>query len=299
MEKEIQKIKDNNKYVDQDLVTIQKFCEKVGELTQLNKQHDGLSNSIKNDVENVLYWLREEEFLVTLTKQTKISEVTVDATVFDDKIESTIVSEITVVDTTVVSETSVEEECLTLKGKIASSIREVHCLVFADLIETKRLQQFDVYELVALFSCFTNVSVPDALRTHNLTNSNLYTDDFANVKKFIAEVANMYEDKKEIEIQQRLDTGVDYSMHFDLIDYVIEWADCSNEAECRLLLDKIGCEKEIFLGEFVKALLKINNISSEMEKIAEMTGDVEFLHKLKQIPELTLKFVATNQSLYV
>ena len=109
----------------------------------------------------------------------------------------------------------------------------------------------------------------------------------------------MYEDKKEIEIQQRLDTGVDYSMHFDLIDYVIEWADCSNEAECRVLLDRIGTEKEIFLGEFVKALLKINNISSEMEKIAEMTGDVEFLHKLKQIPELTLKFVATNQSLYV
>ena len=299
MEKEIQKIKDNNKYVEQDLVTIEKYNDKVDELTQLNKQHDGLSNSIKNDVENVLYWLREEEFLVTLTKQTKVSEVTVDATVFDDKIESTIVSEITVVDTTVVSETSVEEECLTLKGKFATCLREVHCLIFADLIEAKRLQQFDVYELVALFSCFTNVSVPDALRTHNLTNSNLYTDDFANVKKFIAEVANMYEDKKEIEIQQRLDTGVDYSMHFDLIDYVIEWADCSNEAECRLLLDKIGCEKEIFLGEFVKALLKINNISSEMEKIAEMMGDVEFLHKLKQIPELTLKFVATNQSLYV
>jgi hypothetical protein len=84
-----------------------------------------------------------------------------------------------------------------------------------------------------------------------------------------------------------------------LIDYVIEWANCSNEADCRLLLDRIGTEKEIFLGEFVKALLKINNIASEMERVAELLGDVEFLHKLKQIPELTLKFVATNQSLYV
>ena len=287
MEKEIQKIKDNNKYVDQDIKTIQKYNEKVEELTRLKNQYEGLSNSIKNDVENVLYWLREESFLVTLTKQTKVSEVSVDATVFDDKIESTIT------DTTVVSETTVEEECLTLKGKIASSIREVHCLIFADLLESKRLQQFDVLDLIALFSCFTNVSVPDNLMEYTLNSEE------NNIKKFIKEVANMYEDKKELEIQEHIDTGIDYNIHYDLIDYVIEWTQCTDEADCRLLLDRIGTEKEIFLGEFIKALLKINNIASEMERIAELLGDVEFLHKLKQIPELTLKFVATNQSLYV
>jgi hypothetical protein len=58
-------------------------------------------------------------------------------------------------------------------------------------------------------------------------------------------------------------------------------------------------EKEIFLGEFVKALLKINNISSELEKIAEMTGNIAFLSKLREIPHMTLKYVVTNQSLYV
>jgi superfamily II RNA helicase len=288
-EKEIQKIKDEFKYIEQDNATIQKYNEKVVELTQLTKQYDGVNNCINDDVENVLQLLREEGFLVTLTSTTKVSEVAVDASICDDKIESTIVSE------TIVSETSIEKECLTLKGKIASCLREVHCLIFADLLESKRLQQFDVYELIALFSCFTNVSVPEALMDYKLSDN----DEFANIKKFITEVFNIYEDKKEFDIQQRIDTGVDYSMHFDLIDYVIEWTHCTNEPECKQLLDKIGFEKEIFLGEFVKALLKINNISSEMERIAELTGDVEFLHKLKQIPELTLKFVATNQSLYV
>lgn len=287
MEKEIQKIKDNNKYVEQDIATIQKFCEKVEELTRLKNQFNGLNNSIKNDVENVLFWLREDGFFVTLTKKTKVSEVSVDATVFDDKIESTIT------DTTLVSETTVEEECLTLKGKIASCLREVHCLIFADLLESKRLQQFNVLDLIALFSCFTNVSVPDYLMEYTLNS------DDSPIKKFIKEVTNMYEDKKELEIQERIDTGIDYNIHFDLIDYAVEWANCANEADCKLLLDRIGTEKEIFLGEFIKALLKINNIASEMERVAELIGDVEFLHKLKQIPELTLKFVATNQSLYV
>ena len=72
MEKEIQKIKDNNKYVDQDLVTVEKYNEKVEELTRLKNQYDGLKNCINNDVKNVLYLLREEGFLVTLTNKTKL-----------------------------------------------------------------------------------------------------------------------------------------------------------------------------------------------------------------------------------
>jgi len=36
-----------------------------------------------------------------------------------------------------------------------------------------------------------------------------------------------------------------------------------------------------------------------MEKIAENMGAIEFLSKLKNIPAMTLKFVATNQSLYI
>jgi hypothetical protein len=36
-----------------------------------------------------------------------------------------------------------------------------------------------------------------------------------------------------------------------------------------------------------------------MEKIAEMTGNISFLSKLKEIPNITLKYVVTNQSLYV
>ena len=83
------------------------------------------------------------------------------------------------------------------------------------------------------------------------------------------------------------------------MSYVVDWCSCNNPAECRQILDRLAGDKGIFLGEFVKALLKINNISAEMEKVAELTGDMEFLSKLRDIPQLTLKYVVTNQSLYV
>ncbi len=284
LEKEIQKIKDEYKYVEQDLVTIEKYNTIVTDIDALQKQYDGLNNYINNDVENVLYLLREDGFLETLTSITKVSEVVVDALESENiKIESTVV----------ISETSVEKECLTLKGKIASQLREVHCLIFARLLEEGILYKLSPVQLIALFSCFTNISVQDGVEDFTP-----YTED-AEIKDIINTINKMYDDYQKTEIDYKINTGADYNIHYDLISYVEEWTQCEDVETCKLVLQRLGEEKGIFLGEFVKALLKINNISAEMEKIAEMTGNIEFLRKLIEIPNLTLKFVVTNQSLYV
>jgi superfamily II RNA helicase len=284
MEKEIQKIKDEYMYVEQDLVTIQNYTTKVTELHSLQKQYDRLNNYINDDVENVLYLLREEGFLVTLTSTTKVSEVSV---------EATLASEVTITDTTVVSETSVEKECLTVKGKMASQLREVHCLVFARLLEDGVLYKLTTIQLISLFSCFTNISVQEGVEDFTP-----YTDDYE-VKDIICNINEMYNEYQQTEINYRINTGSDYNIHYDLLNYVEEWSNSESVDQCKLLLQKIEYEKGIFLGEFVKALLKINNIASELEKIAEMIGNIEFLSKLREIPGLTLKFVVTNQSLYI
>ena len=93
-------------------------------------------------------------------------------------------------------------------------------------------------------------------------------------------------------------TGTDYTIHYDLLNYIGEWAEkCNDESSCKLFLQKLEREKEIFLGEFVKALLKITNIATELEQSAQT--NLEFLSKLKEIPVMLLKYVVTNQSLYV
>jgi superfamily II RNA helicase len=284
IEKEIQKIKDEHKYVDQDLVTIEKWNKTVTDLDALKKQYTNLNNYVSNDVENVLYLLREDGFLETLTSITKVSEVVVDALESENvKIESTVL----------VSETTEKIEVLTLKGKMASQLREVHCLVFARLLEDGILYKLTPVQLIALFSCFTNISVQDGVEDFTP-----YTEDNV-VKDIINTINKMYDDYQQTEIDYKINTGTDYNIHYDLISYVEEWTQCEDVETCKFLLQKLGEEKGIFLGEFVKALLKINNISAEMEKISEMTGNIEFLSKLREIPNLTLKFVVTNQSLYV
>jgi len=186
-----------------------------------------------------------------------------------------------------------EKDILTPKGYIASNLRETHCLVFADLIDAGRLKQFSAKELVGILSCFTNISVQEEKRDVLPSSEN------NNVKNCIMEIYDMYQKYSNLELKNNIDSGIDYNIHFELIDFSIKWCECESDTDCKLLLNEISMKKDIFLGEFVKAILKINNITSEMEKIAEYLGDMEYLSVLKQVPQLTLKYVATNQSLYV
>ena len=286
MEKEIQKIKDNYKNVDQDMIVLQKSSQKMSQLGELIRNHKGLVDYLDNDVNKVLHVLREDGFLVDNVlesvsdrlKSANLESVS-DCLDVGDLEDATI----TVDDVLSLSE----------KGKMASRLREVHCLVFAQLLEDGTISKLSVTQLISLFSCFTNISVKE-----DFADYTPYTDD-NELKDVIRTITQMYSEYEERETMLRINTGSDYTIHYDLLNYVEEWTLCESEPECKLVLQKLGEEKEIFLGEYVKALLKINNIASEMEQIAEQTGNIEFLSKLKQIPGLTLKYVVTNQSLYV
>jgi superfamily II RNA helicase len=182
---------------------------------------------------------------------------------------------------------------LTEKGCIASGLREVHCLAFANFINRKLYEGLSGKQLCGVFSCFTNVSVNEDYRSHNIDSCDISTN---NTIKYLK---SEYEDYLKKEELYQINTGIEYMMHYDLIEYTMKWYDCENAEECKSLLQTMLLEKEIFLGEFVKAILKINNISSEMERIAENMGAIGFLRELRNIPLNTLKFVVTNQSLYV
>ena len=81
-------------------------------------------------------------------------------------------------------------------------------------------------------------------------------------------------------------------------NHIYDWCQAQSEAECKQVIQDLA-GKEVFIGEFVKVVLKINNIAHEIEKICDLLDLVNLKHKLSQIPDLTLKFVATNQSLYI
>jgi superfamily II RNA helicase len=191
------------------------------------------------------------------------------------------------------SESNVSTLSLTTRGMIATHLKESHCLVFSRLFEENIFDTLNPIQIVMLLSCLTNIVVKDDYKNY------IPKTDDTSVKEIIFRVKNMYNDYITKETKLNINSGIEYTFHYDLINYVDKWCYCENDQECKAVLQKLADEKEIFLGEFVKALLKINNICGELEKIAELIGNMSLLSKLKEIPAMTLKYVVTNQSLYV
>jgi superfamily II RNA helicase len=257
IDRQIQNILDNHKFIETEKNVIIKHNEKQSKLHILQKQHNDVKSYIDNNVLAIVELLERDDFLNKALENEETKYV------------------------------------LTQKGHIATHLRELHCLVFADLIDKEIIDDLTSRQLVSIFSCFTNVSVQDELKSLIPKSNNKI------IQNMVIKIKEMYDEYQQKELSSSINTGTDYNIHFDLLDYVIQWCDCDSIEECKFLLQTLENEKGIFLGEFVKALLKINNISSEMEKVAELTGNIQFLSKLREIPIMTLKYVVTNQSLYV
>jgi len=183
---------------------------------------------------------------------------------------------------------------LTLLGRIASHFQEVHPLMMGKLLlETNYLSDLSAPEIVGLLSCFTNcIAVPEELQV--FTPETDY-DETNRITKKAEEILMSFSDA---EAKYEIYTGETYEMIYDIQNAVIRWCEAEDEKDCKIIIQDLK-EKEVFLGDFVKALLKINNIASEMEKCCESIGNMELLEKISQIQTLTLKYVVTNQSLYI
>lgn len=250
IERQIQTIVDNYKFIESDKVIVQTMVAKESELNVLMRQQRNIETYLENNVQTILDLLKQEGFLE-------------------------------------------DNETLTQKGQFACKLRETHCLVFANLIENCQITNLTSRQLIMLFSCFTNVSVAEDLK------QNIPKCGDKTVEAIVYKTHDMYKYYMNRENSLYVNSGVDYNIHFDLLDYVYKWTECECVEDCKILLQTVEREKSIFLGEFVKSILKIINISCEMESVAEQMGNLEFLSVLKEIPKLTMKYVVTNQSLYV
>ena len=177
---------------------------------------------------------------------------------------------------------------ITEKGRVAAQLQEVHPLAMTDLyFGTNRFAALGPAQLAGLFSCFYPLNVSDELRTHTSIHE---------ITLSMAERINYYLKAEENAL---LLTGANYDIAYDLLPFVIRWCDSTNECECKHIIEEMKRYTGCFIGEFVKALLKVNAIAQEFERVCEMENNLVLLEKLRAIPKLTLKYIATSQSLYL
>jgi superfamily II RNA helicase len=183
---------------------------------------------------------------------------------------------------------------LTQKGKLCIAIQELASLPIAELISDDVFNQLSSTEIVGVLSCFTNLHLSDEMSVHNI-NSIGCSDK---IKNTIRSFKNIYNKYYDILTYNKLEVVEDYNMHYNLTELALKWCKSNDESVCKKIISEAK-QYDISLGDFVKAILKINNIALELEKVAIIQENLSLLEKLKEIPYITLKSCITNQSLYL
>jgi len=181
-------------------------------------------------------------------------------------------------------------------GIISSNIAEVHPLVMAFFMEKwNYFSEFTPLQLIGLFSCFTDIKIPQDYRRDFPGGKDLF------LKSKIEEMLTMFSQLDALEGERDMRTGINYDspMVFDIIDEAMEWCNCKNEEDCKKFINTQLFKKEISIGDFTKAVLKISIISKELMAVCELIGQVDLLYKLTQIDSMILIYITVNQSLYV
>jgi superfamily II RNA helicase len=266
IDREIQQIMDDYKFIDKDKLTVIKFNEKAAQRLKTAGTLANADQYIANNVRTIMQILVRTGHIDC----TKAAEYTENGFQEDYDLYT-----------------------LTQKGTYAIHLKEINCLVFSQLYADRAFANLNALQLAMVFSCFTNATVSEDCKSVAPNSGDKLVDGL------VGTIFSSLQSQLKEENDRGINTGTNYDMHYDLLQYVAEWWDCQAEPDCKRVLQRIEEEKGVFLGEFVKALLKINNVSTEFEQIAEQAGDIELLHKLQSIPSNTLKFIATNQSLYV
>ena len=176
---------------------------------------------------------------------------------------------------------------VTTKGILSTHIQEIPGHIFSELmIKYNFFEKQSAETIAGIFSCFTNVTASDCQSSIN--------NDCICIVNDLRNITNEYYD---LENANKIDISENYEFHTRIINEVIEWCSADKEADCKNIIASLCAGKGIFLGDFIKAILKINNIASELMKLTQLP--VSLQHKLSSMCDMTQKYVVTNQSLYI
>jgi superfamily II RNA helicase len=197
-------------------------------------------------------------------------------------------------------DTTTAQYALTTRGTVASNIGEIHPLVLATCVCSWHwMAEFSVFQWIGWLSIFVDVRVNEEMRMYEPRTSD------SRLLQRILETREQYHRYYDQEMAKGCSSGLKYAdaIVFDLVDEMMEWArDCEDVPKCKWFLQtKIHEGKQLSTGDFSKACMKIASIARELVNVCQQYGAeaVECMHKLSQVDAYLLKYVVSNQSLYI
>ena len=177
-------------------------------------------------------------------------------------------------------------QSLTVKGLIASQVNECNEITFTESLVNGVFDDLDEIELAGMLGVFCDSRMQDEDKRGNIDNL-----DIPNKMKDKLREIEMIQDKFQ---QNEVDKGImvnnEWNMNLDMVEYAYYWAKGTEYS-------KLGFAN--FEGNFVRDMIRLDNIGKDVVDMAEMVGNLDLMNKASLINGKIVKGMITVDSLYV
>ncbi len=186
-----------------------------------------------------------------------------------------------------------DEHKLTKKGIVGMMINECNELLFGYLINHYGERKEITFEMwIALFALF----IEDKGKNDEVLLSEYEVPQI--VKNIIKDLEIMGNDFCNEELKMKINLENDYQLNYEYVEVMYKWACGLSYHECIENSNKVGGRK-MFDGNFVKAVLRIQNIVDDVKNISKMIEYMDLLQRLENAEVPLIRDIAQINSLYI
>jgi len=180
----------------------------------------------------------------------------------------------------VLSEHKFMDDVISQKGIIAAQINECNPLLLTEMIMYGFFDNLTPPEIIGLLAIF--VDEGDDITFEKIEGTLL-------LKHYIKDLIVIINEYQQTEARYGIVGNEDFwTINFGFVDTAYKWA-----------LGESVITDGLFVGNFIRSMIKINNISKDLKYLFELAGNVNIIPVLEQIEPLIMRDFVSVNSLYL
>jgi len=181
----------------------------------------------------------------------------------------------------------IDNKNITKKGIIACGINECQELIFTEMVFQGLLDDLSFPEIVAVLASFINEK--------DTNSEDKYISDLEvpkSITRTLKEINYIAEKFIKLEEKHKLYIDSDYTIYLDFIKPAYIWASGKS-------INEVYQSTSIYDGNFIKAIMRINNICENLMDICKNIERYDLCSKLEGYSSILIRDITSINSLYV
>jgi superfamily II RNA helicase len=182
---------------------------------------------------------------------------------------------------------------VTMKGILVAQINECNAFILTEMITRNMFDDLEAEEIIAMLAIFINDNgrsmdndmTLDNLKSYNVPN--IVIQRLNNVQKIIDVFVERENDLRIYSGQTNY-----WDISYEYVHIVYMWASGTSLGEIMNILDT-------YEGNFIKNILKINNIAHDLACLSHIYGNLKIIPQLEQVEDKLVRDIVTVNSLYL